>query len=163
MPTLVRQRRPRPAPRRRVLPQIIDTGAGGPNLQGSIDATSDWTSDLTFVPLAIAGDITSVATWTGTESYPGVTASLSGVIGGIGTWSGVLSTTFVSGPILAAIDAAIASLGTVRAEKVAALEAARGGPRAPLDLASSDLAYVDQVLRELQHSRSQVVNYDVIA
>lgn len=162
MPTLVRHRPPRPQ-RRRVLPALLGTAAGGSSLVGSIDAVSDWTSDITFVPLAISSDLSAVSTWTGTESYPAPTTSLSGILSGSASFGASLSTTFVATSILAAIDAALASLVTVRAEKVAELEAARGGPRGPLDLASSDLAYVDQVVRELNHARAQVVAYDVIA
>lgn len=145
-----------------MLPALLGAAAGGSSLEGSIDAVSDWTSDLTFVPLAITSDLVAVSTWTGTESYPATATSLSGILSGSASFDATLSTTFVATSILAAIDAALASLVTVRAEKVAELEAARGGPRGPLDLASSDLAYVDQVIRELNHARGQVVLYDEV-
>lgn len=147
---------------RRLAPPLLSPTVGGSSLVGEIAATSDWTSDLTFIPDALVSSLEATSTWIGVETYDGgAVVSLEGALGGSATWSGTVTDTFTSATILDYIDAALASMATVREEKVAALAAARIlATRAALDLASTDLAYVDQVIRELNRARGLVVQYD---
>lgn len=150
----------RVAPMRRLPPAVMSAAAGGTSLVGEIASTGDWQGDAAFLPLDIACSIDSVATIIGLEEVA-TTTDLTGAIGGAATIVGTLSEDFPGGTILAYIDAALLSLVTVRAEKLAVLVAARiAGVRADIDAAGAQLQYVDQAIRELNHSRPMVVQYE---
>lgn len=150
----------RVAPMRRLPPAVMSAAAGGTSVVGEVAAGSDWVADLTFVPLAIEVEIAGVGTIIGAETES-VATGITGAMGGQATWAGTLSDDFPGGSILAYIDASLLSLVTVRAEKLAALVAARlGGVRATIDAAGAELQYVDQAIRELNHARPMVVQYE---